>query len=162
MNLKTKVKDKLMVYGCVDTSVADIENGFVEVLWTAQKLTLVGFDYYLYKKSIPIGSSTTAIDLPDCTLIDHLNNTPLLHGGAHSLILIEQARQSSAAVHDVAHFHGGKQYTHADNWVIPMNFDKALMYVTIWEPTQWELDSLDHVTLTSDQPWYPDLINDTL
>ena len=62
----------------------------------------------------------------------------------------------------MAHFHGGKQYTHADNWVIPMNFDKALMYVTIWEPTQWELDSLDHVTLTSDQPWYPDLINDTL
>ena len=57
---------------------------------------------------------------------------------------------------------GGKQYIHADNWVVPMNFDKALMCVSIQEPTQWDIDKPDRVILTSDHPWDPASTNDTL
>ena len=58
--------------------------------------------------------------------------------------------------------HGGKQYIHADNWVITTKFDKNLMYVPIWEPNQWELDNLERVILTSDHTLYPESINDKL
>ena len=55
-------------------------------------------------------------------------------------------------------FHGNKPYIHADNRMIPMNFDKTLIYVPIPEPTQWELDNIDQVMLASDHPWDPDFI----
>ena len=69
MNLKTKAKGKLIADGCADTSVADIENSFVEALRTAWMVPLVGFDDDLYKKSIPIGATVNIIDLRNGTLI---------------------------------------------------------------------------------------------
>ena len=47
MNLNTKGKEKLMSYGCADTSVSDIGNEIYEVSWNERKVTLVGFDYVL-------------------------------------------------------------------------------------------------------------------
>ena len=38
------------------------------------------------------------------------------------------------ALIDVANNHHVKQYIHAEERVIPMKFDKSLMYVTILEP----------------------------
>ena len=44
--------------------------------------------------------------------------------------------------------HGGKKYIRVNNWVIIMNFYKALVYAPIWEPTQWDIENLDRVMLT--------------
>ena len=122
---------------CDDTTVAAIENGFVNVLRTAQMATLVGFDDDLSKKSISIGADITSINLPNDTIITHLNYTPVLHGGSNFLLSTAQAREFGAAVHEMEKFHGGKQYINPDNRVNRINFDKALVYVPIHEPTQW-------------------------
>ena len=62
-----------MAYGCYYTSVAAIGNGFVEVSQTSKNVTLFGFDDDLSNKSISIGAVTTLIDLPNVTIIYHLN-----------------------------------------------------------------------------------------
>ena len=103
---------------------------------------LVGFDDDLYKKSIPIGATVNIIDLRNGTLIAQLNKTILIHGGANSLLSIEQSHEFGLDVHDVDKSHGRKQYIHVGKRFIPMIFDKALMYVPIWEATQWDLEKL--------------------
>ena len=100
MDLTTEVKGKLMEYSCYDTSVVDIGNGFVEFLWTARKSPLVLFDDDHSKTSIPIGAAATDINLPNGTIIDHLNKTLILYGGSNSLLSTSQAREFSIFVHD--------------------------------------------------------------
>ena len=120
-----------MADGCADTSVASIGNDFFGVSSTSRKVILVVFDDDISKKYIPIGAYVTTIDLPKCTLIDQLNEKQLLHGGSNSLISISQDCELVVAVHDVDNHHGRKQYIHADNRVVSMKFDKALMYSPI-------------------------------
>ena len=74
MNPEFKGKGGLVVYRYVYISAATIPNilvdndsfyvignGQVEVSFTERKTPLVGLDNYLSKKSIPVGSDTTAI-----------------------------------------------------------------------------------------------------
>ena len=82
-----------MKYGCLDTRVSSIGTTSVEVLQTKRKLTLVGFDYNLSKKSIPIKASIMSIDLQNDTIIDNMNNNSLLCGGANYLISTAQDRE---------------------------------------------------------------------
>ena len=114
--------------GRADTSGASTGNVFVEVLWTTQKVASAKFNDDLSKKFISIVSTATAIYVPNGTFIYDRNDTLILHEGANYLISTAQDRRFGVAIHDVAKRHGGKQYIHADNWVIPMNFEKALTY----------------------------------
>ena len=132
MNINTKGKQELITYIYADTIVADILNCLVEVSQTVLKVTLVGFDDDLSKKSIPIVYAATAIYLPHDILIAHLNKTPLLHGSANPLLYKSQAFQFVLSIRDVFRCYGGKQYIHPDNQVVPMKFYKAMMHVTIW------------------------------
>ena len=58
-------------------SASDIDNGFLEVSCTERKLSLLVFGDDLSKKSIPIYA--TIFDLPNGTIIEHLNYIPLPH-----------------------------------------------------------------------------------
>ena len=120
-----------MADDCADTNVVSIGNCFVEVSRTKRKFTLVGFNDDLSKKFIPIVTADISIDLLNGSLIAHLNNNPLFHWGANYLILIGQDYGFVVAVHDVAKHRGVKQYTYADNQVVPIQFDKAIIYVPI-------------------------------
>ena len=131
MNLKTKVKGKLVANGCTDTNVAAIGNGFVEVLRTERNFALVVFDDDLYKKSTPIGYAVTAVDLTNGNVIYQLNETPLIHLGTNYLISTTQVNDFDIAIHDVAKIHSEKQYFHADNRFILMSFDTFLIHVII-------------------------------
>ena len=93
MNATTKDKGKLIADGCADTSIAAIGNGFKEISRLDKTVTLVGFNDYLSKKEIPIGSAAAAIDLPRRTIIIQLNETPLLQGRSNSLLSTAQARE---------------------------------------------------------------------
>ena len=73
MEIKLKGKWQLTENGCDDTSVAAIGNGFLEVLRTYIKVTLVGFDIFICKKSITIGALESEIDLPSGTEIAQMN-----------------------------------------------------------------------------------------
>ena len=94
--------------------------------------------------------------------IDQLKNSPLIHGGANYLLSRAQVREFGVAVHDVSKRHGGQQYIHAYNRFIPMKFDKALIYMAILEPTQYDLDNPVCVMLASYHMWDPASANDAL
>ena len=66
------------------------------------------------------------------------------------------------AVRDIYNLNGGKQYIHDGDRFLPTNFVKALIYLPILEPTQWELNNIIHIMLTSDHPWDPTSINNEL
>ena len=98
-NLNTKVKGNIMSYGCAnisvtiifnslvtDTSVSAVINVFFEVSHTQKKVALVVFYCDLYRKSIPIGASITAIALPNGNTITHMNDFLLLHLDYNSMI----------------------------------------------------------------------------
>jgi len=44
--------------------------------------------------------------------------------------------------------------------VIPLKLQRALLYASIREPTDWELENLPRVMLTADEPWDPGKIKD--
>ena len=161
-NLSKGSSGKLMADGCADTCIAAIGNGFTEVSRTERTITLVGFDADLTKKDIPIGSAVTVIDLPRGPVAIQLNETPLLENGSNSLLSTAQAREFGVIVDDVAIRHGGKQHIQADNLIIPMKMHRSLLYVPIREPTEWELNHLPRIHLTSDEVWDPARLNDAL
>ena len=58
-------------------------------LRTKEKVNIlddVFYDTYdnLYRKYLLIGASTTAMDLQNGNLIDHMNETKILHGGGNN------------------------------------------------------------------------------
>ena len=56
--------------------------------------------------------------------------------------------------------HGGKQKIHAENRIIPLNLHHTLLHVAIRKPTQYLLDNIHSIHITSDQPCYPACLND--
>lgn len=96
-----------MEYVCYKTSVAAIGNGFVEVSQTERKVTLVGFNNYLSKKSILIGAIDNSTNLPNGTILDHLNDKSLPYGVTNSLLSTTQSNEFFVAVHDVDKIHSG-------------------------------------------------------
>ena len=62
-----------MAYGCADTIVAAIGNGFVKCSCTDRKPNLVGFDDDLSKKSIQVETDATDINLPNVIIIYQVN-----------------------------------------------------------------------------------------
>ena len=79
VNLNTKGRATFTADDCDDTSVAAIENDFVEVSKTERKFNLIVFDYDISNKSIPIASDTNYINKPNVTIISKLNEKLLLH-----------------------------------------------------------------------------------
>ena len=58
-------------------------------------------------------------------------------GGLNYLLSTAQACEFEVYLHDVTKCHGGKNYIHDGEWIIPMKFDKDLICVPIREPTNW-------------------------
>ena len=110
MNINTKGRVKLTKDNDDGTSLASIENGFVEVSQTERKVTLVVFGYDISDKSIPIGSDTNSINIPNVTIISKLNEKLLLHWGANYLISTVKERMFGVDMHDTANIHVSKQY----------------------------------------------------
>ena len=65
-------------------------------------------------------------------------------------------------LHAISNSRGGKQYIHDGYRFVPTKFVKALIYLPILEPTQWELNNIIQIMLTSDHPWDPTSIDNEL
>ena len=94
------MKRNIREYGCADTSISAIGNGFVEFSGIESKVTLFGFDNNLYNKSIPIGAAATNIEFPNGTIIDQLDMTSILRGGGNYLLSTPQACEFGVAICD--------------------------------------------------------------
>ena len=142
-----------MEYGCADTSTASIGNVFFEVLQTERNVILVWFYDNKSKECIVVWSSVAAIGLPNGTIIYKLNETLIPHGIYTYTLSTSKNFGFGVAVRDHDKHHGGKQYIHYGYWVIPMKSGKHVMFVTIWELTQWNLHNLACIILTLDHTW---------
>ena len=91
INIRIKLKGKIVAYRCENISVAVIGDWFIAYISVYsigngnlvsscmnRKAILVRFDNDPF---IITRASTTVIDWPNFTFIFHLNKTPLLHGG---------------------------------------------------------------------------------
>ena len=98
MNPKSKGSFNLTFYSYADTSLTIMDDGLVdrtrsghvETLFTEIKFTLFGFNHNLYKQYIPIGASTTTIDLPNGDVSANMNEFILLQGFSNSLLSTSQ------------------------------------------------------------------------
>ena len=78
----------------------------------------------------------------------------------HSCALLKAHKQ---VVHDKSIKVGGKQHIKTLNgYVIPLNIQSALSYMTIHPFTDTEWDNLLHVILTADTDWGPMVIDHEL
>ena len=100
MKLNTKMKRNTREYGCADTSVSAIGNGFVGFSGIESKVTLFGFDNNLSNKSIPIGSAATNIEFTNGTIIDQLNINSILSGDGNYLLYTSQACEFGVSIRD--------------------------------------------------------------
>ena len=55
-------------------------------------------------------------------------------------------------VDDVAKRHGGRQQIQAEDHIIPLKLQRALLCTPIREPTDWELENMPRVMSTADEP----------
>ena len=68
---------------------------------------MIGFDNDLSKKSILFESDDIDIDLPNGTIIAHMNNILLPNGGTNSLLSTSKTFGISVAVQDISKDNGG-------------------------------------------------------
>ena len=68
---------------------------------------MIGFDNYLSKKSILFGYDDTDIDVPNGTIIGHMNDTLIPNGGTNSLLSISKTFGIFVAVQDNSKHNGG-------------------------------------------------------
>ena len=147
-----------MIYGQSGTICFVVSNSFFKGSNNEIKLTLVVFENNISKKYIPILATVTFIDLNNCSVNDNMDKTLLPHGGAIYMLSATQAHQFGVDVCGVSKHHNGKQYIFTIKQVNPMKFhntfiEKSLIYVPIWEPTQWELNKLTYIILNLYQLW---------
>ena len=68
---------------------------------------MIGFGNDLHKQSILFGYDDTDIDLPNGTIIAHMNNTLLPNGVTNSLLSISKNFGIFVAVQDISKYNGG-------------------------------------------------------
>ena len=102
-----------MEYGCDNTSVPAIGDVVFKISCTERKLSSIGFADDIADKYITIGDDMTNIYLPNITVTDKLNHTPIIHGDDNYLISTEQVHEFCVAVQNIHKCHGGRNYVHA-------------------------------------------------
>ena len=71
-----------------------------------------------------------------------------------------QIREHGIDVNNKAKIHGGKQAIISDEIEFKFKLKNGLLLKSLKYPTEEEINSLQHITLTSDFPWDPTIFND--
>ena len=114
------------------------------------------------REKVPIGTSITAVDLPDRTALIRCHEATQMDD-ANSLASTFQLREADCTVDDIARRHKGGQYIGIDDDVVlPLQVRGALLALKTRKPTEQELDDndIDIYEITSPHPWHPDEMNE--
>ena len=141
-------------------------NGWVVHAYTGRKANLVGYDERNTKKdNLDICTLLTKVqpDLnkPAVILVAHEMVYNL--GSSTTLISEFQVRNHGCIMDSVSKSHrlslegnhGTQTFYPRDDLAIPLHLKKGLMGFHISAPTKEEIDSLEHITITSDNVWNP-------
>ena len=109
-----------------------------------------------------IGSGICAIDVDNDVLLLQVNEGVIMPKGK-SLLSSNQMRAHGHAVNDAPKRYGGQQsITMSTGNTLPLRYRSALCMLSARKPTQWELENLEPLHLTSPAPWNPALEDDRI
>ena len=153
-----------MLMGGADSCIGG--NGWVVHAYTGRKANLVGYDERTTKKS----------NLDICTLMTKVQPNPhkpamilvaheiVYNPGSNTTLISEfQVRNHGCILDSVSKSHrlslegknGTQTFYPRDDIAIPLHLKKGLMGFYITAPTQEDIESLEHITITLDHVWNP-------
>jgi hypothetical protein len=111
---------------------------------------------------IPIGTAGAVVQSHKGPVIAILNEYAL-HGHGKTIHSSGQLEHYKLDVDDRSKFTGGKQRIKTiDGYVFPINIVNGLAYTSMRPYTDQELDELPHVIWTSQAPWDPACLDETI
>ena len=163
-NCATSTQPMAFADGGADSCIGG--NGWVVHAYTGRKANLVGYDERSTKKS----------NLDICTLMTKVQPDPnkpamilvahemVYNPGSNTTLISEfQVRNHGCVLDSVSKSHrlslegkyGTQTFYPRDDISVPLHLKKGLMGFYITAPTQEEVDTLEHITITSDNVWNP-------
>ena len=148
-----------------DTTLAGSAFKFVE--YTARTAHVIGFDKNLKIPNLKIGTCITSTeDINGQTVILMFNETIDHSSQPNTMISCLQCRHHGIDIDDVSQHHKrdgkpGCQNMIVDNHVIPFKPCHGLMTFSSRLPTPLEIKTCPIIEMTSDNPWDPDLLDET-
>jgi hypothetical protein len=112
-------------------------------------------------ESVPIGTAAGLINTTKGPVMGLFHQYEL-HGKDSTIHSANQLRSFGLDVNDVPKsLVGGRQsIVTPDGYTIPLAIRDSLCYMDMRKPTLKEIEQLPHITMTSDVPWEPQLLND--
>ena len=101
-----------------------------------------------------IGSGADDLYPPNETITIQINGETNIEGECNYIIYTTQAREIYINVEYVYNTHDWKQKIHAENIITPLK-----IYRRILNFTQWDIDNIPRVHITSDHKWDKLFIN---
>jgi hypothetical protein len=135
----------------------------------SRKTNVVGFDHEAaVKKSLPIASAITAVDLPNGQSILLFIHEAIYNDTSNHALLSEfQIREHGILIDSTYHRHGGTQRltitdsNHHDDFTIPLELAGCMVHFKHRLPTKKDMMSLQQYCLTQgDTPWNPSILTD--
>ena len=161
-NLLETFDDKAptIIDGGADTGMNGSSYIFLE--HTLRKANVIGYDSDMIKKGLPIGTSVTATkDIHGDTVI-LLQNEQIDHTSQpNSMLAPNQVRHFGIDLDDCPSCYEiddriGRQSMKSGEHEIPFTFEKGLIYLHTWRPSEHELNTCPVIMITSDTEWNPD------
>ena len=146
-------------------------HGWKVLEYTGRKANLVGYDERSTKKSnLDICTLATRVqshpEKPPIILVAH---EMVYNPGSNTTLISEyQVRNNGCVIDSVSKKHrkslsgdkGTQTFYPRDDYPVPFTLKRGLMGFQIQEPTQEEIDSLEHIVITTDHPWNPSTHSD--
>ena len=127
---------------------------------TDRKVSIQGASNKMVQEGLPIATGATVVETKNRKYILIVNEGISIPDNDVSLISPPQLREYGVTVDDKARRHGEKQSIIADDIEIGFRLQNSLLVKELKHPTDKELENLQHITLTSDTPWDPTVLND--
>ena len=153
-----------IIDGGADTGMNGSAYIFLE--HTLRKANVIGYDSDMVKTGMPIGTSVTATKDTNGDTVVLLQNEQIDHTSQpNSMMAPNQIRHYGIDIDDCPTCYDidgrrGRQSLKADKFEIPFSYEKGLIYLHTWKPTDQELHTCPVIMLTSDAEWNPDNLSD--
>ncbi len=152
-----------IIDGGADTGMNGSAYIFLE--HTGRKANVTGYDSEMVRSGMPIGTSVTAAkDVHGDTII-LLQNEQIDHSSQpNSMLAPNQVRHYGIDLDDRPECYDvdgqpGRQSMKAGDHEIPFSYEKGLVYLYTWRPSDEELRTCPVIMLTSDSEWNPDSLD---
>ena len=153
-----------IVDGGADTGMNGSSYIFIE--HTNRRANVIGYDADMVRKGLPIGTSVTATKDSNGETVILLQNEQIDHSTQpNSMLAPNQVRHYGIDLDDCPtcfEIDGrpGRLSMKTDDHEIPFEFEKGLVYLKTWRPSDHELRECPVIMITSDAEWNPESMDE--